>query len=373
MQTRREFLIASTQALVAATALVRPATRGTALAEWRNRQPEMAYRQLGQTGFMVSEVVMGGNTIAPDNYEHVLYALDGGLNYLDTAPAYGQGRSEEGYARVIRARGREKFFLTSKVSLWDINRNRLFQEIFESLPQSDQNRLRRRAETEIERRGADRPEYFVDYFSSQRRELDEAALSNVMEEEFGRKIDRKKNYKQVVLDSVDQSLSRLGTDYLDCILCPHGASSSYELLHFPEIFEAFEVLKKAGKARYLGVSAHTDPAGVLEAAVDAGQYAMAMIAYNIVNHDYVDSALKQAREAGVGVIAMKVARPVQRRPEQPGNPEWVRRVEAEVPGTLKVPQKAYLWALKNPNLSAVISELVHLDLVHDNLPLAGQG
>ena len=41
----------------------------------------------------------GGNTIAPDNYRHVEEAIDRGLNYLDTAPAYGRGRSELGYAR----------------------------------------------------------------------------------------------------------------------------------------------------------------------------------------------------------------------------------------------------------------------------------
>ncbi len=77
----------------------------------------MAYRRLGRTGFMISEVVMGGNTIAPENFEHVLLALDHGLNYLDTAPAYGQGKSERGYSHVIRARGRDKFFLTSSALL----------------------------------------------------------------------------------------------------------------------------------------------------------------------------------------------------------------------------------------------------------------
>src|SRR5579862_4353881 len=76
----------------------------------------------------------GGNTIAPDNYEHVLEALDMGLNYLDTAPAYGRGNSEAGYAKVIAARPRDRFFLNSKVSLWDINRGKIYKDIFDSLP-----------------------------------------------------------------------------------------------------------------------------------------------------------------------------------------------------------------------------------------------
>src|SRR5438046_10498791 len=101
MQNRREFLAASAAAALAQILASKPdAAPAGASGEWRNRQSGIAYRRLGRTGYMISEVVMGGNTIAPDNYEHILAALDMGLNYLDTAPAYGRGRSEEGYARV---------------------------------------------------------------------------------------------------------------------------------------------------------------------------------------------------------------------------------------------------------------------------------
>src|SRR6478752_3643629 len=105
MQNRREFLTATAGAALAQVLATKAdaAPAGSA-GEWRNRQSGVAYRRLGRTGFMISEVVMGGNTIAPDSYEHILHALDLGLNYLDTAPAYGRGRSEEGYARVIRSR-----------------------------------------------------------------------------------------------------------------------------------------------------------------------------------------------------------------------------------------------------------------------------
>src|SRR5579885_2462016 len=94
MQNRREFLTATA---AAALAQILPTKADSAPAnsagEWRNRQSGIAYRRLGRTGYMISEVVMGGNTIAPDNYEHVLAALDRGLNYLDTAPAYPGFRS----------------------------------------------------------------------------------------------------------------------------------------------------------------------------------------------------------------------------------------------------------------------------------------
>jgi len=341
-------------------------------AEWRNKQPGMAYRRLGRTGFMVSEIVMGGNLIAPDNYEHVLAALDMGLNYLDTAPAYGGGHSELGYARVIKSRPRDSFFLTTKVSAWDGNRTRLYREIFDSLPASEQQRLRHQVEEELARRNVLDRDYIGMYNAPQPEQVRAAALADLMSRRYGHLIDRDKNYRQLVIDSVEQSLRRLGTDYVDVITCPHGASTPFEVLGHPEIFDAFEKLKKDGKVRHLSVSAHNDPAGVLEAAVEAKAYSMAMIAYNIVNHRFVDRALEKAKEHDLGVIAMKVARPVHDgRPGRTADPARVALIERAVPGPLKVPQKAYVWALGNPNLAAVISEMGNLELVRDNLPLAG--
>jgi predicted aldo/keto reductase-like oxidoreductase len=192
----------------------------------------------------------------------------------------------------------------------------------------------------------------------------------VIERKYGREIDRKKNYRDLIIQSVDRSLSRLGTDYLDLLMCPHGANTPQELRNFPEIFEAFETLKKAGKVRHLGVSAHTDPAGILQAAIQMKTYSVAMVAYNIVNDRYVRHALQKARDADLGVIAMKVARPVHPGGSLAPNPARVKLIDDTVPGPLKTPQKAYLWALRNPNLTAVNSELITEKHIEDNLPLA---
>jgi predicted aldo/keto reductase-like oxidoreductase len=252
-----------------------------------------------------------------------------------------------------------------------VNRNGLFRNIFDSLPGAEQDKFRTRAKDYIEERKAAAPEYFVNYFEGQREELDDAALSNVMEREYGRRIERDKQYKQLILRSVDQSLQRIGTDHLDLLMCPHGANTAFELQNFPEIFEAFETLKKSGKVRHLGVSAHTDPAGVLNAAIDSGVYSVAMVAYNVVNDKRVAPAIERAKKADLGVIAMKVARPVHPGRNAP-DPERVKLIDAAMPGSLKVPQRAYLWALKNPNISAVNSEMVNQQIVDDNLPLAGK-
>lgn len=366
--TRRDFVLASAAALAVKA---QPAPDGGA-GEWRNRQSGLSYRRLGRTGYMISEVVMGGNTITPSNYEHVLEAIDGGLNYLDTAPAYGKTLSEQGYAKVLGARPRDKVFLNSKVSLWDINRNLQFTSLFESLPGAEQERLRTAALDSIEESKAAAPEYFVDYFSAQRQELEDAALANVMEKQYGRRLDRGRNYNRIILESVDQSLKRLGTDYLDLLMCPHGVSTPFELKNYPEMFEAFEVLKKAGKVRHFGISAHTDPGGNLAAAIDSGVYSAAMVAYSIVNRARVEPVLERARRRDFGVIAMKVARAVHTGRTPAAAPERVKLIHEAVPGELSTPRKAYVWALRNPNLTAVISEMSTAQHVRENLPLAGK-
>ena len=78
----------------------------------------MAYRRLGRTGLMISEVVCGGDPITLENYKHLERALEMGLNYLDMAPAYNKGDTERAYGKLLAASSarRDKVFLATKVS-----------------------------------------------------------------------------------------------------------------------------------------------------------------------------------------------------------------------------------------------------------------
>lgn len=360
---RRRFLAAS--AVVARGAAAAPA------AEWRNRRAGERYRRLGRTGFMVSEVCMGGVSVNPDNYEFVLKAADLGLNYLDTAPAYGKGKSEEGFGKVLKARGRDRFFVSTKVSPWVDRRNALYADIFASLPAAELRKLEHAAEEEIERRRAEDPDYFGDYFHGQRKNLRASILSNVMARKYDEKIDRVKNYKQLIFESVEASLRRLGTDHVDVITCPHGASSGYEVRRHPEIFEAFEELKKQGKARHLSVSSHSDPAGVLEAAMDMKVYSMAMVAFSHLNHAFFNRLLERAGEEDFGVLSMKAARPYFDRYD--GNKpkaERVAKLEKVMPEPRGIARKAYAWALRNPSVAGVVAGLQNDRMVGEIMPLA---
>jgi aryl-alcohol dehydrogenase-like predicted oxidoreductase len=369
-RVRREFL-KGTLAFAAGAAGLAGEGLGRVLAapeaEWRNRQAGMKYRRLGRTGFMVSEIVLGGDPIAPDNRRQAEVAFERGLNYFDTAPAYGGGKSEEGYAEALRAVGRQNVFLTTKVSPLGGARNRAYQQIFASLGREEQESILREVAEDLERRDASLPAYMGNYFRGQLREIEEDALSDVLERKYRARVDGRATYFDTIVRSVEESLRRLKTDYVDILFCPHGASS-YAETQIPEVHQAYLKLKQDGKVRALGVSAHNDPAGVLRGAVASGVYSMAMVAYNVTNRRYVEPALEEARKKDVGVVAMKVAQAVFQ-PDRSTNsyPERMALLDRMVPGQMSPYQKAYTFGLANPNLTAVISNMVDEKQVRENL------
>ena len=81
----------------------------------------MEYRLLGRTGVSVSELCLGcmmfgGKTEPKDSYAIIDRAIDGGVNFLDTANVYSRGRSEEVTGEALKRNGkRDKIVLASKV------------------------------------------------------------------------------------------------------------------------------------------------------------------------------------------------------------------------------------------------------------------
>ncbi len=367
---RRDFM--TTAAASALSGAVLTGTKAAAAApneEWRNRQAGMTYRRLGRTGYMISSMGLGGDDVAPDNNDFVLWAMDLGVNYFDTAMGYNGGRSEPGYAAVHKARGRQNVFQSSKVNLFP-NRTRVWRTIFDSLPESEQTQIRDCVAGEIERRGLENPDYFGPYFTGQQSGLRMAMIANILSEKYGEKIDKEKAYKQYLVTSVEGTLKALNTDHLDCLLM-RGVETPYEISHTPEVFEVFETLKKQGKVRALGFSAHTDPAGVLDAAIDTGVYSLGLVAYNFMNHKWVDPVIEKAKKADFGVLCMKASRVLQNglnRREMVS--ERVKALEALVPGKMTLFQKGFHWALQNPNLSGVVAGVSNMDMAKEDIPLA---
>jgi uncharacterized protein len=74
---------------------------------------KIVYRQLGSTGFKVSEIGFGAMNMRDP--ELVRAAIDSGINYIDTAHAYMKGVNEEIIGSVMKSK-RDKVFLTTKIS-----------------------------------------------------------------------------------------------------------------------------------------------------------------------------------------------------------------------------------------------------------------
>jgi len=349
------------------------AAAGDADVEWRNKQPGMAYRRLGRTGLMVSEFLCGGDPIRTDNYRHVDLAIEMGLNYLDMAAQYGRGDCERAFGMLVAGSSkRQRVFMNTKISGFRELRCKLYQEIFSGLPAGKQEAILKRARAMRQERGVQKPGYYLDYFRNQARQFDSSYLAVAMMQDYRHRVEGSPAFRKFIIESLEGSLKRTGTDYFDLVMCPHGACAPEET-QVSEVFETFAELKRQGKVRFLGVSAHNDPAGVLRAAAETGQYDVVMMAYNVINGGYVEEAIRAAAANGVGVIAMKVAMAVatQHKYLQPIPPWRIQKVNRIVPGDMKPAMKAYLWALQNPHISACVSNLWDETYVRENLSLAG--
>src|SRR6185369_11687368 len=81
----------------------------------------MKYRSLGRTGWRLSEISFGawaiggawGNVHYEESMATLHAALDGGVNFFDTADVYGDGRSERLLAKLKKER-KEKFYIATK-------------------------------------------------------------------------------------------------------------------------------------------------------------------------------------------------------------------------------------------------------------------
>jgi len=195
-----------------------------------------------------------------------------------------------------------------------------------------------------------------------------------MMEEFGNKVESSPEFKKLIISSVEESLKRVGTDYFDIVHCPHAAATPAEIVN-PAIIDAFTELKKQGKVRFLGFSTHHNMAALLDSAIKGGHFDVVMLAYNVINNGHLDHLLKSAKVNNIGTIAMKAAMAVSTPydPKQVPVPEWrIQKLNQIIPEEMKLPVKAYLWALQNPDLSAVVSGITTEEMLLENLSVAGK-
>ena len=223
--------------------------------------PGMTYRTLGRTGFRASRLVYGcGAALSRRPNDRLLnVAMQAGVNVYDVGYSDYYGDAEKNLAAFAK-RHRDEIFLISKAPV-DID-------------------------------------------------ADEEVTAGVAKRAAG-------NWTAYM----EGSLKELDTDHVDAYY--QMAANNPGIVRAEEMRRAFEDAKAAGKVTYLGLSTHENAQECLEAATETGWYDLAMIAITPAgwydwnsrkilpgSDDMVHLAprLKRARDAGIGLVGMKVGR-----------------------------------------------------------------
>lgn len=110
----------------------------------------MQYRLLGRSGMKLPAISMGGalygNVYGKFDKRSAItglnYALDQGINYIDTAPFYGQGKSEKFLGEALHGIPRCRFFIGTKVGRYERSAPLMFNFSYEKTVESAENSLR---------------------------------------------------------------------------------------------------------------------------------------------------------------------------------------------------------------------------------------
>jgi len=182
--------------------------------------------------------------------------------------------------------------------------------------------------------------------------------------------------EESIISSVEDSLERLSTDYVDVLLI-HGAANE-ENLDDERVLSAFEKLKKQGKYRFRGLSCHSNHHKVVKKAVDCGHYDMVQLGYNVFDiqetekevqtYDYylgasgIKHLISLAKSNDVGIIAMKTLKVGGKRQD----------LEKFKTGTTSLYQAMLKWALENRDISAVVTEMLTYEQLEEDLAVVGK-
>lgn len=211
----------------------------------------MLTREIGKSGIKASAVGLGtwaiggwmwGGTDETASIDAIRAALDHGISLIDTAPAYGMGLSEEIVGRAIAGR-RDNVVLATKCGLvWHSRKGNHF-------------------------------------FDQQ-----------------GKPIHRYLG-KDSIIHEVEQSLRRLGTDYIDLYIT-HWQDPTTPLI---ETMEAMDRLKTDGKIRAIGAS-NTSVEDV-DAYLSAGQLDCLQEEYSMIERDIETTLLPLCADHRISMLS----------------------------------------------------------------------
>ncbi len=154
--------------------------------------------------------------------------------------------------------------------------------------------------------------------------------------------------------SVERSLRRLRTDYID-VLVWHNLSSPEEISD-PKLSEFMSKMKKEGKVRFTGFSAHSRMASLLREAAKSNLHDVALVSYNFTHSKDLKEAVAMAARSGMGVIAMKT---------QAGG------YKKEKMGGLTPHQAALRYVLMDQNVSCAVPGVTTIEQIDECAAVMG--
>ncbi len=154
--------------------------------------------------------------------------------------------------------------------------------------------------------------------------------------------------------SVERSLRRLRTDYID-VLVWHGHASPEEVSD-PKLFEFMSKMKKEGKVRFAGFSAHSRMARLLREAAKSNLHDVALVSYNFTHSKDLKEAVALAAQSGIGIVAMKT---------QAGG------YKKEKMGGLNPHQAALKFILMDQNVSAAVPGVTTIEQIEECAAVMG--
>ncbi len=152
------------------------------------------------------------------------------------------------------------------------------------------------------------------------------------------------------------SLKELGTDHLD-IWYMHARDSGEAITD--ECLEAWTAAKKAGKIRFIGVSSHT-PNNIVERVLSAKIFDVVLSTFNFTVGTNNDATYKRLKDAGIGLVAMKVMAPAAGSRGRGGQASKPAGSPEKFLSSLK-------WVLRNNVMDTTIPSMTDMDQLDVNL------
>ena len=211
----------------------------------------MLCRTLGRTGLRISAFGMGTGGLDPMGLKSgrseeqmrgfLKHAFDVGINYFDTSPGYGNGRSERILGQAAGDIGRDRIVISTKMALAG------------SMPDKPLSRMR--------------PEQ--------------------------------------VAAALEESLRRLQTDHVDVLLMAVAGDPEHYDIVIDSLLPELVKLKEQGKIRFIGSSEQTRSDGAhhwLQRVLPTDQVDVAMVGHNMINQSARRTVLPLCVAKNIGVL-----------------------------------------------------------------------